>query len=214
MDSKIKAPPVSAALDVQHNARLYRADISPANLPRLNQQFANLWACVSSNSFKINQLLAAIKQLPEFCNAGARVRLDGDCWPAEFRPDTNELLLHPELLTSAGQNPQAKLYGLTEIFDRLIYAQMHWQHQEPASPGILPASGVADLPALLAIKAKKQNQFRAAMSAVQGQGESPTAQPLLVDPMTAWLLASPRYGLESECAKAFEQSVMQTFSGG
>lgn len=209
----MKALQSSAATAVQHNTRLYRDEINPINLVRLNQQFNALWHCVSSNSFKIKQLLSAIRQLPEFRNAGATVRLDDDCWPAEFRPDTNELLLHRDLLTYAGQNPQAKLYGLTEIFDRLIYAQMHWQHQEPGSPGILPASGVADLPALLAIKAKKQNLFRAAMSTGHGQGESPAAQPILVDPMTAWLLASPRYGLESECAKAFEQSVMQIFSG-
>lgn len=208
MDSKIKAPPVSTALAAQHNARLYRADISPANLPRLNQQFADLWACASKSPFQVDELLSSINALPELRRAGIKAQLSDSRWPAAFQPEQNNLLIHPELLRHASQAPLARLYALTEVFDQVIYAQLHSQWQAPDSPGVLPESGVGDLPAMLAIKAKKQ---QALQSATTGRldAESQSAQPLLVDPMSAWLLASPRYGLESECVRAFERAVIQ-----
>lgn len=208
MDSKIKAPPVSVAPTVQHNARLYRADISPANLPRLNQQFADLWACVSKSPFQVNELLSSINALPELRNAGVKAQLSDSRWPAAFQPEQNNLLIHPELLRYSSNAPLARLYALTEVFDQVIYAQLHSQRKASESPGILPESALNDLDALIAIKAKKQDALQSAMTG-RLDGESQTAQPILVDPMSAWLLASPRYGLESECVRAFEREVMQ-----
>lgn len=208
MDSTIKASTASASDRAQHNARLYRAEISPVSLPRLNQQFAELWAGVSKSQLDVNQLLSAINALPELRGAGVKAQLSNSRWPAAFQPDQNNLVIHPELLRSTGQEPLARLYALTEIFDQVIYAQLHIQKHSPEVPGILPLSGEEELAALLAIKAKKQEALRSALTG-RLDSDKQSEQPVLVDPMSAWLLASPRYGLESECVKAFERAVMQ-----
>jgi hypothetical protein len=178
---------------------------SPSDNSHLNQQFLGLLRVVREKGMDAQAIQHFIMEEPFAKESKLDVQFNSSRWPAAYQPDRSNLIINPSLLGIGKNDALCAVYAVTEIFDQLIYAQLHLQSKSnDCKRGIYPNATKDVLDRLLKIKADKQEDIKASV-----MGVLPDAQDAgdIVDPYSAWLIASPRYASETDCVKAFEQAV-------
>lgn len=123
-------------------------------------------------------------------------------WPAAYSQSGGLVQFNPALSKLDKNMQLARIYALTEIFDQVIYAQLHGQQLVPQLE--IPLSGAQKdtLPQLLRIKLAKQQL------AQHNQFFQESEPEVILDPYCAWSLACPRHAGSPEVAlQEFNQAI-------
>lgn len=196
--------------DTESIPDLYRPELNSANNSTFNHQFSSFFSAVNKEGLSHEQFITAVKAVFQSRGLSTSVQMSEQSWPAGFNEQTNSLTIHPAFFEICQVNQDCRLFGATEVFDRVIHAQLqHESDQGPTSQGISNTGG-QELLALVQIKAAKQDailkQQRGSESGKPHQDEQ------IIDPTSAWNIASPRFGSEARCSDAFEAALGAYFT--
>jgi hypothetical protein len=188
---------------------LYRAELNSSNNQVFNRQFSVFYNAVNkegvSSSHFINQISGVLKSR----GLSTHVQLSDLMWPAGFDENNNTLTVHPDFFKIGQSNQDCRLFCATEVFDRVIYAQLHHEFESGSAAGNVSNTGGDELLALVQIKAAKQEAIlKQQLGTESGRADSYEE---IIDPTSAWNIASPRYGFEGKCTQAFEQALNAYF---
>lgn len=202
----------SASLSTQPSDSIYSPHNSIVHNHLLSRQFNDFQCKCRGECFSGPEIVQYLNAQAYLKNCNVTVIVNTSRWPVAFQPATNNIVINPHLLSIASENANAKLFALTEIFDQVIYAQLHAEAHGTKYPSVLPEANVWMLGHLLDVKRAKQDVIKiAAMGSVD---ETEHAEPLamVVDPYSAWLLASPAFVPEPVARDAFQRA-SENYSG-
>lgn len=176
---------------------VYLPENSAARNPVLNQQFAHFLGIARKSSLDSETIISFLKAQPYLKENGVNVIVHPSRWPAAYQPATNNIVINPDLLRLGKSNPEAMAFATTEIFDQVIYAQLYAQAKNPDAIGIVCPPTPDALGRLIDIKADKQDAIKVSVMGSVDDSADGGAPRMLIDPYSAWLLASPQHVVES-----------------
>ena len=115
-------------------------------------------------------------------------------WPVAYNQGNGVVQIHPLIGKLDNLTQMAKAYILTEVFDQVIYAQLHAQLLIPELNTPLEENQKVIVPQLLRIKLAKQQAIQ------QNQFFFETEPQVILDPYCAWALAVPLHVGDAEMA--------------
>lgn len=165
----------------------------------------NVWLTRQFNDFLVHFLTRSIttSALENYFNNHIETQAFGllwceseSIWPASYSLHSGQILINSVLTGIHKSKIMARFCALTEIFDQVIYAQLHRQTWMPQLEVPLAGPQKSTLPQLLRIKMAKQH-------AAEHNHFFQEAEPqFVVDPYCAWSLAFPRYIQSPDTARA------------
>lgn len=176
---------------------------SAAHNKVLEQQFTDLLVHAQKSRLDVSNLLIYLKNQPYLKSCEVDVIVDTSRWPVAFQPLLNNIVINPHLLSLGRSSQDALIYVVTEIFDQVIYAQLH-ARADGFQLDWIPQDL---LTRLIKIKAAKQDAINVALMGGIDQEDELAEPPIVIDPYSAWHLASPRHITESRALEAFQKAM-------
>jgi hypothetical protein len=193
---------------------IYLPQNSVARNPVLHQQFLGFLEFAKKELLNPDATVAFLKEETYLKSNGVNVVVHPSRWPAAFQPEMNNLVINPELLELGQTNPDTLVFAVTEIFDQIIYAQLHSQSVDSHAIRIVPPptpDNPDSLERLINIKAAKQDAIKAAvMGSTDTTAASATARQIVIDPYSAWHIAAPLHGVEAKAVDAFSKAMRES----
>lgn len=189
---------------------LYRAELNSSNNSVFNQQFSGFHRAVNQVGLTQSQFLDATRDIFKSRGLSTQVQMSELSWPASFDENRNILTVHPDFFEICQRNAESRLFGATEVFDRVIHAQLHHELHSGSATSNISNTGGQELLALVQIKAAKQEAIL-----IQQRGTEsgvPASDQEIIDPTSAWNIACPRFGSESRSVEAFEKALSDYFT--
>lgn len=188
---------------------LYRPELNSSNNPVFNRQFSEFYKSVNKEGLTRSQFIDATRSIFKSRGMSNQVEMSDSKWPAGFDENTKLLTIHPAFFEIGQNNSDSRLFCATEVFDRIIYAQLHHEFESGSVSGNISNTGGDELLALVQIKAAKQEAILKQQLGTESGME--VSDDEIIDPTSAWNIASPRYGFENKCVQAFEQALSAYF---
>lgn len=191
---------------------IYLPENSVARNAGLHQQFSGLLEFAKRESLDPVATVRYLKEQSYLKNNEVDVIVHPGRWPAAFQPEMNNIVINPDLLELGKTNAKTLAFAVTEIFDQIIYAQLYSQAVRINANRIVPPPTLENpdgLDRLIQIKAAKQDAIKVAMTGSVDNTTENVPRQIVVDPYSAWVIASPLHVVEANAVDAFSEAVRE-----